>query len=111
MSAGGGGGGGVSGTNFQLLILSLNLLKSKIPCVSWGGGGVRNQLPTFDPESKSPKIQNSLCQLGGGGGGSGTNFQLLILSLNLLKSKIPFVNEERGGERCRLCETFGENLW
>ena len=33
-----------------------------------------------------------------GKGGSGTNFQLLILSLNLLKSKIPFVNRQGEGE-------------
>ena len=31
-----------------------------------GGGGVWTQLPTFDPESKSAKIQNSLCQWEGG---------------------------------------------
>ena len=29
----------------------------------------QNQLTTFDPESKSAKIQNSPCQWGGGGGG------------------------------------------
>ena len=33
-----GGGGGVGGTNFQLLILSSNLLKSKIPMYGGGGG-------------------------------------------------------------------------
>ena len=36
-----------------------------------GGGVVWNQLPTFHPESKSAKIQNSLCNQGGGGGGGG----------------------------------------
>ena len=61
--------GGGFGTNFQLLMLSLNLLKSKIPYVSGGGVGVWNQLPTFDPESKSAKIHKSLCKWGGGGGG------------------------------------------
>ena len=61
LSAGGGGGGGGFGTNFQLLIPSLNLLKSKIPYVSWGRGG------------------------------SGTNFKLLIPSLNLLKTEYPYV--------------------
>ena len=55
------GGGGVGGTNFQLLMVSPNLLKSKIPMSSWGGGGVVG----------------------------GTSFQLLMLSPNLLKSKIP----------------------
>ena len=61
-----GGGGGVGGTNFQLLMLSSNLLKSKIP-MSGAGGGV-----------------------------GGSNFQLLMLSSNLLKSKIP-MSGGRGG--------------
>ena len=56
-------GGGIGGTNFQLLMLSSNLLKSKIPMSGGGGGGV---------------------------GGSGTNFQLLMLSPNLLTKKIFF---------------------
>ena len=63
--------GGGSGINYQLLVLSLNLLKSKM---SYIREGIWNELPTFDQESKSAKIQNSLS------GGSGTNFQLLILS-------------------------------
>ena len=50
-------------TNFQLLMLSSNLLKSKIPMFRMGDGGA-------------------------GGGGLVTNFQLLMLSSNLLKSKI-----------------------
>ena len=81
----------------------------------WGEGGIQNQLPTFDHESKSAKIQISLCQLGGGGE-SKTNFQLLIQSLNLLKPKFLFVNGKgegegsRGREKFRLCETSGENL-
>ena len=37
-------------TNFQLLMLSSNLLKSKIP-MSGGGGWWWNQLSTFDAES------------------------------------------------------------
>ena len=71
-----------------------------------------NKIPTFDPESKSAKISKILlCKQGRGweGGGwadyvrqlvriwgelqgSETNFQLLILSLNLLKTKIPYVS-------------------
>ena len=47
-------------------------------------------LPTFDAESKSAKIPKSLNVGGGGGVGGrlGPNFQLLMLSPNLLKSKI-----------------------
>ena len=49
--------------NFQLLILSPNLLKCQSPV--GGGEGVHDgQLPTFDAESKSAKIPKS----GGGGG-------------------------------------------
>ena len=37
-----------------------------------GGVGVENvDIPTFEAESKSAKIPNSLCSLGGGGGGGG----------------------------------------
>ena len=80
--------GGVGGTNFQLLMLSSNLLKSKIPMLRVGGwGGVGgNQFPTFNAEFKFAKIQKFPCQ--GGGGLVETNFQLLMLSPNLLKSKI-----------------------
>ena len=49
-------------TNFQLLLQSPNLLKSKVP-ISRGGGG-------------------------------GTNFQLLMLSPNLLKSNFPIFRGE-----------------
>ena len=51
-------------TNFQLLMLSSNLLKSKIPMLRVGGWV-------------------------GEGGLLETNFQLLMPSSNLLKSKIP----------------------
>ena len=89
------GGGGLVETNFQLLMLSPNLLKSQIPMSDWGwqwwkpisktfdgeskfakipnshvclGGGVGgNQFPTFDAESKFAKITNSHVQLGGRG--------------------------------------------
>ena len=49
-----------------------------------GVGG--NQFPTFDAEFKFAKIQNSHVE--GGWELVETNFQLLILSSNLLKSKI-----------------------
>ena len=46
-------------TNFQLLMLSSNLLKSKIPILrvggwvgGWVGGVGGNQFPTFDVEFK-----------------------------------------------------------
>ena len=81
-----GGGGGLR-PNLQLFILSPNLLKSKIPQVVWGRGRSRTQFPTFDPEYKSSEIQNSLY----GRGGAGPNVQFLILSTNLLKSKIRYV--------------------
>ena len=74
----GGGGGGI---NFQLLMPSSNLLKSKIP-ISGGGGGVWwNQLSMPSSNLLKSKIPIS----GGGGGVAGTNFQLLMLSSNLLK--------------------------
>ena len=81
------GGGGLVTTNFQLLMLSPNLLKSQIP---YGGGGVMTNFQ-LDAESKSAKIPNSLY----GWGGEGrelvmTNFQLLMWSPNLLKSQIPY---------------------
>ena len=62
-----------------------------------GGGGSWDQLPTFDDESKSAKNQISLCPVEEGGGRSGTNFQLLILSLNLLKTKFPYIRGGGGG--------------
>ena len=55
----------------QLLILSSNLLKTKIPFVIHTPPGGE---PTFDPEFKSAKNQNSLCDP-------------YPLSSNLLKSK------------------------
>ena len=39
-------GGGVGGTNFQLLMLSSNLLKFKIPMSDGRGGGLVE--PTFN---------------------------------------------------------------
>ena len=74
-------------------------LDSKWSCASpipkfpmfWGGeGGSGINVPTFDTESKSAKMQNSLYPLGGEGC-PGSMFQLLMLSPNLLKRKIPYV--------------------
>ena len=61
------GEGGVGGTNFQLLMLSSNLLKSKIPMSDGVGGCWWNQLSTFDAEFKFAKIQNSHVRWGRGG--------------------------------------------
>ena len=53
-------GGGLVETNFQLLMLSANLLKSQILMCGLGGGGVEGkQFSTFDTESKFAKIPNS----------------------------------------------------
>ena len=52
-------------------MLSLNLLISKIPFVSWveRGRGTWIRIPTFDAKSKSGKIQNFLFPGGGQGKG------------------------------------------
>ena len=67
-------------------MLSSNLLKSKIPMLRVGGGGVSWK---FDAEFKFAKIQKSH---GRGGGACGN----LMLSSNLLKSKIPMLRVEGG---------------
>ena len=91
------GGGRAGGTNFQLLILSSYLLKSKIPMSSWGGGvgGTNFQLLMLSSNLLKSKIPMS----GGGGGGrqvGGTNFQILMLSSNLLK-KLKFLGKKHNG--------------
>ena len=61
---------------------------------------VFNQFPTFDADFKFAKIQNSHVEGGwvdGWGGLMETNFQLLMLSSNLLKSKIPMSGGGGGG--------------
>ena len=51
-----GRGGGLVRTNFQLLMLHPNLLKSQNPITVGEGEGVGDdQFPTFDAESKSAK--------------------------------------------------------
>ena len=71
-----------------------------------GGRGVLDPCSNFDAESKSAKIQNSLCRGGGeripyvGGGGGcrpGPLFQLMMLRLNLPESKFPMLGEGGGG--------------
>ena len=64
------------------VMLSSNLLKSKIPMLRVGGR-VGEGLTEFDAEFKFAKIPNSYVD--GGWGGS----RNLMLSSNLLKSKIP----------------------
>ena len=57
------------------------------------GGLVETQFSTFDAESKFAKILNSHVEGGWVEGGEfmETNFQLLMLSPNLLKSQIPML--------------------
>ena len=70
-----GEGGGSVETNFQLLMLSSNLLKSQIPMSRVGGREVSgNQFPTFDAEFKFAKIQNSHVQGWGEGWKPISNF-------------------------------------
>ena len=73
----------------QNLMLSSNLLKSKIP-ILWGVGGVGGFME-FDAEFKFAKIKNSYFVGGWGGWGWGGISQNLMLSSNLLKSKIPIL--------------------
>ena len=54
-------------TNFQLLMLSSNLLKSNIPMLRVGEGLEENKFPTLDPEFKFAKIQHSHVEGGRGG--------------------------------------------
>ena len=71
-------------TNFQLLLLSPNLLKSEVPIFAGGGGFVETnfQLLFLSPNLLKSKVPIFL------GGVVETNFQLLMLSPNLLKSKV-----------------------
>ena len=60
------------------------------------GGVGGNQFPTFDAEFKFARILNSHVQ-DGGWGSVETNFKPLMLSSNLLKSKIPMFRVGGGG--------------
>ena len=88
------GGGGVHGSNFQFLMLSSNLLKSKISMSGWVGGegrgevgGTNFQLLMLSPNLLKSKISH--VRWGGEGEVYGSNFQVLMLSSSLLKYKIP----------------------
>ena len=81
-------------TNFQILMRSPNLLKSKSPIMKVGvgvGGGVvgDDQCAPFDAESKFAKISKSHCS--GDWALVTINFQLLMLSPNLLKTQSPIM--------------------
>ena len=80
--------------------------------VGWGGGACGNQFPIFDAEFKFAKIQNSHVE--GGwvveGGLVETNFQFLMLSSNLLKSKIPMLRVGGGGAHGNQFSTFDAEL-
>ena len=71
----------------QNLMLSSNLLKSKIPMLRGGWWVVG--FTEFDVEFKFAKIQNSYVEGQWVGGWWGS--QNLMLSSNLLKSKIPML--------------------
>ena len=88
-------GGAVGGNQFPTFDAESKFAKIQFP-FSWGGGGW-NQLSIFDAEFKFAKIQNSQVRWGRGGFVE-TNFQLLMLSPNLLKSKIPMCSGGGGVE-------------
>ena len=90
------GGGGVMGSNFQLLLLRPNLLKSKVPISRGGGGGGGTN---FQLLLLSLNLLESKVPIFGVGGGRfmETNFQLLFLRPNLLKSKVPIFRGGGGG--------------
>ena len=56
--------------------------------IFWGGRGSGIHVPTFDAESQSPKIQNSLCLGGGGGGGIGSGIPVLTFHAESQSAKI-----------------------
>ena len=96
-------------------MLSPNLLKSKIPMSGgWGEGFVE-----FDAKSKFAKIQNSYVQWGRGGSSSYSTHTFhnfvwgglwnLMLSPNLLKSKIPM--SSGGGGHLAILHTHSTILF
>ena len=79
----GGGGGGCCWNQLSTFDAEFKFAKNQNSYGRWGGGGGWwNQLATFDAEFKVAKNQNFHVWWGGGGE---TNFQLLMLSPNLLK--------------------------
>ena len=78
------------------LMLSLNLLKSKIPISGGVGGAGVGGFVEFDVEFKFAKIQNSHLWGDRGCGGVYGKSWNLMLSLNLLKSKIPICRDGGG---------------
>ena len=76
--------GGAQGNQFATFDAEFKFAKIQNSHECGGGGAQGNQFPTFDAEFKFAKIQNSHVQWGVGGGLVETNFQLLMLSSNLL---------------------------
>ena len=75
-----------------------------------GGGGGFMVVPTFDAESKSAKVQNTICPMGVGGGGGGHDHGL-VSSQHFMVSPNPnflFQGERGRGKGPWLCETSGE---
>ena len=80
-------GGGACGNQFPTFDAEFKFAKIQHSHVEGRGVGAHgNQFPTFNAEFKFAKIQNSHVE--GGRGLVKTNFQLLMLSSNLLKSNI-----------------------
>ena len=82
---GGGGGRRLVETNFQLFMLSANLLKSEIPMSGGGGGLVETNFQKSTSNFLSP-VLNCNFHWGGGGGWQSTStkvyFKIQILSWN-----------------------------
>ena len=77
-----GWGGGLVTTNFQLLLLSLNLLKSKIPITVGGGSVMTNfQKVNFKFSESSPGLKFPFPGRGGGGGRVGDKWNVWYLVL------------------------------
>ena len=85
-------GVGLMETNFQLLMLSSNLLKSKIPMLR--AGVVETNFQLFDAEFKFPKIQHSHVE--GGKGACENQFPTFYAQFKFAKIQHSHVEGGRG---------------
>ena len=82
-------------TNFQLLMLSSNFLKSNIPMLRVGGVGAHgNQFSTFNAEFKFAKIQHSHVE--GGKGACENQFPTFYAQFKFAKIQHSHVEGGRG---------------